>query len=59
LHARFSADFVGATMDLESLPFAAVHESLLARNGHADRIARRPLSGAKRKTFAHSEFFSV
>ena len=28
LHARFSVDFVGATMGLESLPFAAVHESL-------------------------------
>src|SRR5712691_12468116 len=33
--------------------------SPLARNGHADCIARCPLSGAKRKTFAHSEFFSV
>src|SRR5947207_10048314 len=31
--------------------------SALARNGHADRVARRPLSGAKRNTCAHSELF--
>src|SRR5437016_1117507 len=29
---------------------------LLARNGHADCIARCPLSGAKRKTFAPLSF---
>ena len=30
---------------------------LLARNGHADHVARRPLSGAKRKTYARIELF--
>jgi hypothetical protein len=29
----------------------------MARNGHADCIARCPFSGAKRKTFARLEFF--
>src|SRR5258706_10165764 len=28
-----------------------------ARNGHADHVARRPLSGAKRKTYARIELF--
>src|SRR5258706_4095590 len=30
---------------------------LVARNGHADHVARRPLSGAKRKTYARIELF--
>jgi hypothetical protein len=32
---------------------------LLAPLRHADRIEKCPLSGATRKTFAHTEFFSV
>jgi SAM-dependent methyltransferase len=31
---------------------------LLARNGHADRIAQCPLSGAKQKTYTRIELFS-
>jgi hypothetical protein len=30
---------------------------VMARNGHADCIARCPLSGAKRKTYPRSELF--
>jgi hypothetical protein len=30
---------------------------LMARNGHADRVAQCPLSGAKRKTYARIELF--
>jgi hypothetical protein len=33
--------------------------SPLARNGHADCIGECPFLGAKRKTFARTEFFSV
>jgi len=29
----------------------------VARNGHADHVARGPLSGAKRKTYARIELF--
>ena len=31
--------------------------TISARNGHANHVARRPLSGAKRKTYARIELF--
>ena len=36
-----------------------IERRLLAPLRHADRIERCPLSGVTRKTFAHTEFFSV
>src|SRR4030088_1344608 len=46
----------GAATDMFEPKATASHLDS-TRNGHADCIARCPLSGAKRKTFARSEFF--
>jgi hypothetical protein len=47
-------DVAGHQGQLAPLP-AACEGPLLARNRHADRNARCPLSGAKRKTYPRSE----
>jgi len=55
LAAKFDGEFGG-----HALTYAGRRRlPSLARNGHADCIARCPLSEAKRKTFARIELFPV
>src|SRR5258708_34720278 len=48
---------VGKSIGRRHTPGTGVRCQNLVRNGHADHVARRPLSGAKRKTYARIELF--
>jgi hypothetical protein len=51
----------GASYGMEALALGGLTETgpLLARNGHAAMVASCPLSEAKRKTSAPSEYFGL